>query len=305
LPDALAVSSDVYFYKLGELFWLTDPDLLKTDLSQFGFGGELGVDLPYEWSGRVPNDEIKKQLIESGALSKKETPRYLVGDNVNVAIGQGLMAATPLQLANAYSAIANGGFLNRPKVVKAMYEGLTPDSGPGYADLAAGTVIQSYEQPTLLQQLPMPPEVRDPIMKGLHRVTHGKGTYYPRIRYHTSTGEVLFRSYPSKAIPVSGKTGTAQGLSSFSWNDSSVFTAFSEDGQRPYTVTAYLEKSGFGSKAAAPVVKCVFTALSELATMDPVQPSDQLDVSSTVAAPPTYLADDSCLANASTGTSKD
>lgn len=305
VADALAVSSDAFFYRLGEEFYLRSRTLLQEDLAQFGFGAKLGIDLPFEWSGRVPDAEIKKALIASGALSKSEDPRYLVGDNVNVSIGQGLMAATPLQLANAYSTLANNGFLLQPRVVKAIYEGLTPDAGPGFADLAAGTVLQSFDQPAVVKQLPMPPEVRDPIMTGVHRVISGPGTEYPKGRPHSPTGYTLFRSYPSKAIPVSGKTGTAQGLSNFSWNDSSAFTAFSEDETRPYTVTAYLEKSGFGSKAAAPVVKCVFTALSGLTTMDPVLPSDQLDLNAVVAAPPAQLADASCLANASTGNSRD
>ena len=305
VADALAVSSDAFFYRLGEEFYLKSRTLLQEDLAQFGFGAKLGIDLPYEWSGRVPDDAIKKALIDSGALSKKEEPRYLVGDNVNVAIGQGLMAATPLQLANAYSTMANSGFLLRPHIVTAIYGGLTPDGPPGYADLAGGTVLQSFERPEVVHQLPMPPEVRGPIMEGVHRVISGPGTVYPTGFEHAPTAQQLFQSYPKKAIPVSGKTGTAQGLSNFSWNDSSAFTAFSNDPANPYTVTAYLEKSGFGSKAAAPVVKCVFTALSGLTTVDPVLPSDQLDLNSTVAAPPKHLADDSCLANASTGNSKD
>jgi hypothetical protein len=67
------------------------------------------------------------------------------------------------------------------------------------------------------------------------------------------------------------------------------------DSTHPYTVVAYLEKSGFGAKAAAPVVKCIFTALAGVAPMDPVLPSDPLDVNSLVPAPPTALADSSCM----------
>ncbi len=80
--------------------------------------------------------------------------------------------------------------------------------------------------------------------------------------YHKTTGENLFYDYPGDAIPIAGKTGTAQGASNYPWNDSSVFTAFSIDEANPYVVTAYLEKSGYGSQAAAPVVKCTFLALS-------------------------------------------
>lgn len=295
VEDALAVSSDVFFYRLGEQFYNRGGTLLQGGLKEFGFGDRTGIDLPFEWTGRVPDDQIKQALIASGALSKKETPRYLVGDNVNVSIGQGLMAATPLQLANAYSAIANGGFRLQPRVVQAVYAGLTPDGAPGSADLAAGTVLDARENIEVTHQLAMPPEIYGPITRGLERVIEGPGTVYPKGVTHNPTGYLLFRSYPSAAIPLSGKTGTAQGLNNYSWNDSSAFAAFSRDPAQPYTVVAYLEKSGYGSQAAAPVVKCIFTALSGQTAMDPVQPSDQLDLNSTVAAPPKQLADDSCL----------
>ena len=61
------------------------------------------------------------------------------------------------------------------------------------------------------------------------------------------------------------------------------------------TVVAYLEKSGFGAKAAAPVVKCMFTALGNPSMMAPVLPSDPLDLTSLLPAPPTQLADSSCM----------
>jgi penicillin-binding protein 2 len=103
--------------------------------------------------------------------------------------------------------------------------------------------------------------------------------------YHKTTGEHLFENYPNDAIPLAGKTGTAQGAFNYPWNDSSAFTGFSTDDDSPYVVSAYLEKAGYGSQAAAPVVKCTFLALSGLAPMDPVQLSEPLDLSATVAAP--------------------
>jgi len=99
-------------------------------------------------------------------------------------------------------------------------------------------------------------------------------------------------------LPIAGKTGTAQGANSYPWNDSSAFAAFSLDKSKPYTVVAYLEKSGFGAKAAAPVVKCIFTALAGKTAMDPVLPSDPLDVNSLSPAPPTQLTDSSCMPSA-------
>ncbi|MEY2443992.1 MAG: penicillin-binding protein 2, partial [Ilumatobacteraceae bacterium] len=312
VADALAVSSDAFFYRLGEKFWVmdehnasVDPTLkgkstLKDDLERFGFGSVTGVQLPFEWGGRIPDDAVKKELVDKHVLAKGEAPRLLVGDNVQVAIGQGLMAATPLQMANAYSTIANGGFLRQPTIVKNIFQPLVPDLSPGMADLSKAVVFQSFETPTYKDQLEMPPEIRDPIINGLKRVVNTDRVREPGVRnpksfYHTTTGEKLFETYPMSTLPIAGKTGTAQGAASFPWNDSSIFGAFSLDETQPYTVIAYLEKSGFGAKAAAPVVKCVFTALAGKTAMDPVLPSDQLDLNSVLPAPPTELSDSSCM----------
>jgi penicillin-binding protein 2 len=312
VADALAVSSDAFFYRLGEKFWeidehnaAVDPALkgkstLKDDLERFGFGTETGIQLPFEWSGRIPDDAVKAELVSKQVLGKNEEPRLLVGDNVQVAIGQGLMAATPLQLTNAYATIANGGFLRQPTVVKNIFYPLVPDISPGMADLSKAAVFKSFEVPGYKDQLEMPPDVRDPIINGLKRVTNADrvrepGVRYPESFYHTTTGEKLFETYPMKVLPIAGKTGTAQGAGSYPWNDSSVFGAFSLDDDKPYTVVAYLEKSGYGAKAAAPVVKCIFTALAGQTIMDPVLPSDPLNLDSLLPAPPTQLADSSCM----------
>lgn len=304
VSDALAVSSDTFFYHLGEEFWRLSeelPDqqsLLKVNLERFGFGSKSGVQLPFEWKGRVPDDAVKKALVDKGVLAKGEVPRLVVGDNVQVAIGQGLMAATPLQLTGAYSTIANGGFLLQPTIVKAIYAPLTPDASPAVADLAAGTVVQSFDKPVVRDQLEMPPEVLQPIVEGLHRVIRGRGVTYPSNFYHATTGESLFKGFP---VDIYGKTGTAQGAAVLPWNDSSVFGSFSEEEGLPYTVVSYLEKSGYGSKAAAPVTKCMFLALAGDVATDPVYVSDPLDLNSTVPAPPKQLADTTCLGGSAGG----
>ena len=73
------------------------------------------------------------------------------------------------------------------------------------------------------------------------------------------------------------------------------FAAFGLGGELPFTAVAYLEKSGYGSKAAAPVLKCIFLALAGEIEIDPVFVSDPLDLTSTVAAPPQLLTNRSCL----------
>jgi penicillin-binding protein 2 len=306
VEDSLAVSSDAFYYRLGESFYTLPGrrDELKADLELFGFGADTGIELPFEWDGRIPDDDVKRQLVDAGVLREDEVPFLVTGDLVQVSIGQGLFASTPLQLANAYAAIANNGFVMVPRIVKAIYAPLTPDGAPAMADLAAGTMVQDFSRPTITRQLDMPSEFRDPIVRGLTRVicptypAKRCGVTYPTepvARYRATTGESLFKTYPHSALPIAGKTGTAQGAGQYPWNDSSVFAGFTLSEDRPYTAVAYLEKSGYGSKAAAPVVKCIFEALAVTKSPDPVKPSDPLDLASTTPAESMTLADDECL----------
>lgn len=309
VSDALAVSSDTFFYNIGEEMYIQSRSgdggeyLLKTNLERFGFGEKTGIQLPYEWGGRVPDDAVKAELVDLGVLSKGEVPRLVAGDSLQVAIGQGLMAATPLQLANAYSTIANGGFLQEPSIIKNIYAPLTPDRAAGLADLLAGTVVKSFEQSVNIDALEMPPEIYNPIIEGLTRVITGPGTTYDF--YHATTGESLFKGFQ---VSIAGKTGTVQGTGKYPWNDSSVFAGFGLPANAddvsspvPYTVVAYLEKSGYGSKAAAPVAKCIFLALTGGADLDPVLISDPLDVTSNEVAPPRVLDPARCLGGSAGG----
>ena len=111
--------------------------------------------------------------------------------------------------------------------------------------------------------------------------------------YHKTTGENLFRNY--SGMPIAGKTGTAQGFNNLPWNDSSAFGAFSLDPTQPYSAFAYLEKSGYGATAAAPVVKCMFLALSKAWRVDDLVPADPLDTAGSAAAASTRLRNPVCL----------
>lgn len=297
VETALAVSSDAFFYRVGELI-MTENDyqpVLQEKVELFGFGSDTGIDLPYEFDGTVPDAELKAEYADLGVISEAEGENYFTGDNVQLAIGQGLLSASPLQLANGYSTIANGGFVMKPELIKAIYEPGVPDSAtPGYVDISQGRLaVEPNVSGEVVRQVPMPVAIRNEINNGLSRVIRGPGTTSDY--YHSTTGEKLFYFYPSSAIPVAGKTGTAQGAGNYPWNDSSAFAAYSLDPNRPYTVSAYLEKSGYGSRAAGPVVKCMFLQLSGIAPTDQVVLSDPLDTESTEAAPDKWLPDRSCF----------
>lgn len=298
IETALAVSSDVFFYKIGEeIFTQTgNRPVLEEQVRLFGFGSPTEIDLPYEYIGTVPSLALKKRLAADGAIAKEEGRGYYVGDNLQFSIGQGLLSATPIQLAVAYGALGNGGQVLRPRVVRAIWAPGTPNGKSGRVDLTAGTIVQNFTDPQLLNDVGMREEIRGAIVGGLTRVINGPGITSDF--YHATTGEKLFRSYPKRALPIAGKTGTAQGAGNLPWNDSSVFGAFSKDPAQPYTAVAYLEKSGFGSRAAAPVVKCVFTALAGKVRVDPAVPADPLDTASYAVAAPQMLPNPLCLVGA-------
>ena len=293
--SALAVSSDVFFYKIGEQIFTQrgNRPVLEEQVRLFGFGSPTEIDLPYEFIGTIPSKALKQRLAASGAIAKDEGKGFYVGDNVQFAIGQGLLSATPLQLAVAYGTLANGGKVMRPRVVHAILAPGTPNGKSGHVNLAKSIVLQSFAEPQVVRDIDARPEVIDPIIRGLTRVVEGPGVRSDI--YHSTTGEKLFRSYPSRSLPIAGKTGTAQGAGNLPWNDSSVFGAFSKDPKQPYSIVAYLEKSGYGSRAAAPVVKCVFTALAGKTTVAKAVPADPLDTASFAVASPQLLPNPLCL----------
>ncbi|MGA0218983.1 MAG: penicillin-binding transpeptidase domain-containing protein, partial [Ilumatobacteraceae bacterium] len=281
---ALAVSSDAFFYKLGEdlLVQNDGAPVFQEEVEAFGFGADTGIELPFEYDGTVPDQELKRLYAERGVISEDEGRGFYVGDSIQMSIGQGLLSASPLQLNQGYSVLANGGLLIQPTLISAVFEPGTPDGRSGYANVYAGTVHQLSEAPIIQRDLDIDDELLEPIITGLTRVvTTGAGTLGTDIPYHSTTGEKLFFDYPDDAIPLAGKTGTAQGKGNYPWNDSSAFTAFSLDENDPYVVTAYLEKAGYGSQAAAPVVKCAFMMLSGSIRTAPVRVSEPLDESST------------------------
>jgi len=293
IESALAVSSDVFFYKIGEEI-LTErgyQPVLESEIRRFGFGSLTNIDLPYEFAGTIPNAAYKKYLASLGVIAEDAGRAYYVGDNILFSIGQGLLSATPLQVANAYAALANGGTVFQPRVVRAILTPGTKNKSAGLADLQAASVVERVSAAAPREEIPMRPEVRDPIVSGLRRVITGPGVNFDY--YHKTTGENLFRNYTG--MPIAGKTGTAQGFNNLPWNDSSAFGAFSLDATRPYSAFAYLEKSGYGAVAAAPVVKCVFLALSKQWRVDDLVPADPLDTASNIAAASTRLRNPLCL----------
>ncbi|KKS11217.1 MAG: Penicillin-binding protein 2 [Candidatus Daviesbacteria bacterium GW2011_GWB1_41_5] len=111
MRKALAVSSNIYFYTVGGGYEGQEglgPTRIKKYLSLFGWSQKTGIDLPSEFSGFIPDPEWKKKTKGEG---------WWDGDTYNLSIGQSDLQTTPLQVASAYSAIANGGTLYKPQII--------------------------------------------------------------------------------------------------------------------------------------------------------------------------------------------
>ena len=228
LDRALTVSSDVYFYSLGEKFWNARGRYGETAIQDTAHDLGLGDGI-----GRVPDPEIRKRLHDS---NPKAFPNggWFPGDNANLAIGQGEMAITPLQLGNAYATFANGGTLWAPRLGTEIID-------------ADGTKVRDVA-PRAVRHLDLPPTLRGPILAGLMgAVSDPKGTAHG-----------AFIGFPYDRMPLAGKTGTAEVTNK---QDTALFTAFGPATNPQFEVTVLLEEAGFGADAAAPVTRRIIDGL--------------------------------------------
>jgi penicillin-binding protein 2 len=254
LPTAIKVSSDVYFYDLGARLYFNGNEFgwaIQDTARDYGMGAETGVALPAEHGGFIPDEETQAARHEENPTAFPDGT-YQAGDNVNLAIGQGDMLVTPLQLANAYATFANGGTVYSPNVALRVVEAGT--AGPDE------TIVRNLD-PRVLRQLEMPANVRDPILGGLIGVTKSGGTAWQP-----------FLNFPQ--WNVAGKTGTAQ--VSGNRADTSLFVGFAPAEAPLYTVAAVLEESGFGAQAAAPLVRRMLEALQNPSLLFQLAPDGTL-----------------------------
>ncbi|MGH9231713.1 MAG: penicillin-binding protein 2 [Acidimicrobiales bacterium] len=246
IQRAITVSSDAYFYNVGAQFWLQRERLggeeaLQTHLRPWGLGDGTGVALTSEASGRVPTPAWKREYAER----VDGDPDWRTGDSVNMGIGQGDVLVTPLQLANGYATFANGGTRYVPKVAIRAQAYQTD------------RVTQKFE-PEVAEKVPLPPHVRQPLYDGLVGVPV------------SGTAVRAFSGFPLDTYPIAGKTGTAQVDDK---SDTAVFAAFGPAPAPRYAMAVFLEESGFGGTASAPVARALFDALSGVVPLQPAGPN--------------------------------
>jgi penicillin-binding protein 2 len=259
LTSALIQSCDTFFYQLGYKFWQAyvhsgyKPDtgkggteFLQRDLSRMGFGKVTGIDLPLEAKGILPTNEYKKALEHQAPAVYGRLP-WQPGDYVNMAIGQGFMTVTPMELAVAYSAIANGGKVYEPRV--------------GWKIEAPDGNVMRVIRPKVQGRLPISRQEISYIRSALGGVTRPGGTAAP-----------AFVGFPLSSIAVAGKTGTADivGKQPYSW-----FAAMAPAGNPKYVVVVMVEQGGHGGTTAAPVARRILQGLFGLNTGSVVAGADQ------------------------------
>ena len=265
LQEAITVSSDSYFYSLGDEFWElwangpSHPEYLQGIASQYGLGHYSGIDLPDESPGIVPSQEVFTRQHRQYPQAYPNS-YFGPGQEVQEAIGEGEDEVTPLQLDNAYATFANGGTLYVPRVVMAVER-------PGTGDRANGKVIRYF-----------PPEVKDHVMMPTGQDRADMLAGFEGVTSDTGLGTAAgaFANFPLSEYQVAGKTGTAQ-VDEYCasgtdcppgfvpWpeyrQDTSVFASFAPAGDPQFAVTAVFEQAGYGADVAAPAVEQEYRSL--------------------------------------------
>jgi penicillin-binding protein 2 len=267
LHQALVLSCDTIFYNFGFQIWqhdnrkadvVTSPHAPVQKMQRmelgWGFGKPTSIDLPAENTGTVPTREWLYYYWKDNAHQGQNWCKYgrangsyiqqieyedcktgnvwEPGQAVNASIGQGYVAVTPLQLADAYAALANGGTLYQPRIGEAL---LSP----------TGKVDRRI-RPPVAGHLPVAKSTLAYIRSALQGVVT------------SGTAQNAFGGFPLGKVCVAGKTGTAQVAGNLA---TSVFASFAPCSHPKYVVVMMIPNSGFGGDVSAPAVRKIWDAI--------------------------------------------
>lgn len=256
--DALAHSVNVFFYKVGGGYHVAgqpdfnglEVDRLKQYSEAFGFGQPTGIDLVGEAAGLVPDAAWKRHT---------QAENWTTGDTYNFAIGQGFLTATPLQVLDAYAAIANNGTLMQPHLVAQVTS-------------ADGQVIERTT-PKVKLTLPISPENLAVVKQGLDAVVNnetGTGYHYARL----------------DNVRIAGKTGTAEYCDDLAIKNGECyighqpshawFAAYAPEEDPEIAVLVFIYNGGQGSESAAPVAQKIFKYYFDRKTQPPPDQTGQI-----------------------------
>lgn len=234
LRQALTQSCNVYFYNLGQVLGING---IHKYGAMLGLGSPTGISLPGEEAGLLPSEQWKR--AQTGV-------QWMRGDTVSVSIGQGYLSVTPLQMAVAVSAVANGGTVYRPLIVRTSVES---QSGK--------VTTSSYEAANTME---IDPDVLRAVREAMVDVVNS-----PR-----GTG----KRAALEGVVVAGKTGTAQvaALAAGGNNDHAWFVSFAPAEEPTIAMAVLVEGGGKGGMAAAPISKAVMEVYFRKKGMLPLPP---------------------------------
>jgi penicillin-binding protein 2 len=264
---ALIQSCDTVYYEVAYQMWQTDDNKANFQLNphapiqkmqqaelDWGFGNYTGIDLPEEASGTIPTRQWLYNYYEDNAhkgenwcKNGKANGSYVQqieyddcqsgyvwgpGQAVIAAIGQGYVTSTPLQLTNAYTALADGGKLYSPRIGEALVS-------------ASGKLVQKIN----------PPVIRK-VDASSETLAYMRSALAGVVTQGTAAG--AFGGFPLNQVCVAGKTGTAQVEGGKS---TSVFASFAPCNNPQFVVIVMLPNSGYGADAAAPAVRAIWDGI--------------------------------------------
>jgi penicillin-binding protein 2 len=221
--DAIANSANVYFYILGGGYQGQEGlgiERMRKYAAAFGLGSRLGIDLPGEKPGIIPDPEWKKE-------NEPNDPLWRIGDTYNVSIGQGGLKVTPLQMAAATAVIANGGILYRPHLLHATIgdEGRRKEAGP--PEIIHRGIVSQFALDNVRAAM------RQTVLRGTAR----------------NLGQI--------PVGVAAKTGTAQ--TGYATLPHAWVTAFAPFENPEISMAVMVENGGEGSAIAVPIARDILT----------------------------------------------
>lgn len=247
LVEALKVSSDTYFFTVGDLA-NRYGNVIQNKVHELGIGRQTGIDLPNEATGTIPSRrwlaeqnaaEAKCQRAHNGRpchIVAEPGEPWTVGYNMDLAVGQGSLQTDPLQMAVAYSTLANAYIHGGYGAVVRPHLGLEIDESNG----------------GLVQALPSPPvrhvHLNDAdlslVMEGIHEAASQPG----------GTSADVWAGWNQEQHPVFGKTGTAERPPHL---EQSWYMCYIADPHRPIVIAVTVEEGGFGAETAAPIARLI------------------------------------------------
>lgn len=249
LVHALEESSDTYFYTVGKMAFSHGP-VLQRMAEKLGIGKLTGIDLPSQLHGAVPDEEWLKELEGAEAKCTREEhgkpcglveePHELwtVGQNMILAVGQGNLLTSPLQMAVAYSALTDAFRTGGQATI------VTPHLGTEIDEPGGGLVQSLAARYPPKRRFHLNPTYINLIFEGIHDATTGPAG--------TSTN--VWQGWNQQLHPTYGKTGTAErvGQETQSW-----YMCYIASETRPIVMAVTIEQGGYGDQAAAPVARAM------------------------------------------------